>query len=44
MANSGYDIKKFEEVLEVKGDDDHTKLIHLLETVNDYAIPRVCHL
>ena len=34
-----YDIKKFEEVLEVKGDDDHTKLIHLLETVNDYSIP-----
>ena len=34
-----YDIKKFEEILEIKGDDDHTKLIQLLEKVNDYSIP-----
>lgn len=34
-----YDVKKFEEILEIKGDDDHTKLIQLLEKVNDYSIP-----
>ena len=34
-----YDLKKFEEILEVKGDDDHTKLINMLEAVNDFSIP-----
>lgn len=34
-----YDIKKFEELIEIKGDDDHTKLIEMLEAVNDYSIP-----
>lgn len=34
-----YDVKKFEEILEIKGDDDHTKLIQMLEKVNDYSIP-----
>lgn len=34
-----YDLKKFEEILEVKGDDDHTKLINMLEKVNDFSIP-----
>lgn len=34
-----YDLKKFEEILEIKGDDDHTKLIKMLEKVNDYSIP-----
>lgn len=34
-----YDIKAFEEILEIKGDDDHTKLIRMLERVNDYSIP-----
>lgn len=34
-----YDLKKFEEILEVKGDDDHTKLIAMLDKVNDYSIP-----
>lgn len=34
-----YDLKAFEEILEVKGDDDHTKLIDMLETVNDYSVP-----
>lgn len=34
-----YDLKKFEEILEVKGDDDHTKLINMLDKVNDYSIP-----
>ena len=34
-----YDLKKFEEILEIKGDDDHSKLISMLEKVNDYTIP-----
>lgn len=34
-----YNVKKFEEILEIKGDDDHTKLINMLEKVNDYSIP-----
>lgn len=34
-----YDLKKFEEVLEIKGDDDHTKLMKMLKKVNDYSIP-----
>ena len=34
-----YNIKAFEEILEIKGDDDHTKLIRMLERVNDYSIP-----
>lgn len=34
-----YDVKKFEEILEIKGDDDHSKLISMLEMVNDYSIP-----
>ena len=34
-----YDVKAFEEILEIKGDDDHTKIINLLERVNDYSIP-----
>lgn len=34
-----YDAKAFEEILEVKGDDDHSKLIKILEKINDYSIP-----
>ena len=34
-----FDLKKFEEILEIKGDDDHTKLINLLEKINDFSIP-----
>ena len=34
-----YDEKKFGEILEIKGDDDHTKLIALLKDINDYTIP-----
>jgi spore coat protein H len=34
-----YDQKKFEEYLEIKGNDDHSKLIEMLEAVNDYGIP-----
>lgn len=34
-----YDLAAFEKILEVKGDDDHTKLIDMLDKVNDYSIP-----
>ena len=34
-----YDVKKFEQILEIKGDDDHSKLIALLEKISDYTIP-----
>ena len=34
-----YNLKKFEEILEIKGDDDHTKLINMLKKVNDFSIP-----
>ena len=34
-----YDLTAFEQILEVKGDDDHSKLIRLLERINDYSIP-----
>lgn len=34
-----YDEKAFEQRLEIKGDDDHTKLIAMLEDVNNSAIP-----
>jgi len=31
-----YDINKFEEILEIRGNDDHKKLIEMLDAVNDY--------
>lgn len=34
-----YDQQKFEEYLEIKGDSDHSKLIEMLDAVNDYSIP-----
>lgn len=33
-----YNLTEFEKLLEVKGDTDHTKLIEMLEAVNDYSI------
>ena len=40
LATDGrYDQKAFEEYLEIKGNDDHSKLIAMLEDVNDYGIP-----
>lgn len=38
-TDAGYDEKAFEEYIEIKGCDDHRKLLDLLEEVNDYAIP-----
>lgn len=38
LKNSiGYDEKKFEEYLEIKGDDDHSKLMAMLQELNDYT-------
>lgn len=34
-----YDVKEFEEILEIKGDNDHTKLIDMLTSLNDYTKP-----
>lgn len=34
-----YNLKEFEKLLEVKGDRDHTKLIEMLDAVNDNSIP-----
>ncbi len=34
-----YDVAAFEEIVEIKGDDDHSKFISLLEQINDYSIP-----
>lgn len=33
----GYDAAAFEERIEIKGDDDHSKLINMLEDLNDYS-------
>lgn len=35
---AAYDEKAFEDLLEIKGDDDHSKLIATLTEVNDYSI------
>lgn len=37
--DADYDQKAFERLLEIKGDDDHSKLIAMLNDVNDYSIP-----
>ncbi len=34
-----YDKGAFEQILEIKGDDDHTKLIAMLSDLNDYTKP-----
>jgi spore coat protein H len=36
--DADYDVEAFEEMLEIKGNDDHSKLIEMLEDVNDYSI------
>ncbi|NCC07282.1 MAG: spore coat protein CotH [Clostridia bacterium] len=38
-TEADYDVKKFEEKLEIKGNDDHSKLIAMLDAVNDYSRP-----
>ena len=36
--DADYNQKKFEKYLEIKGNSDHSKLIEMLDTVNDYSI------
>ncbi len=38
-SDPGYDKNKFEQYLEIKGNEDHSKLIKMLEDVNDMSIP-----
>lgn len=37
-SDPDYDIAKFEKVLEIKGNDNHAKLIAMLEDLNNYSI------
>ena len=34
-----YDVTEFEKYIEIKGNDDHSKLIQMLQELNDYTIP-----
>ncbi|MDD2362373.1 MAG: CotH kinase family protein [Oscillospiraceae bacterium] len=34
-----YDLNAFEKVLEIKGDNDHTKLLKMIDDLNDYSLP-----
>lgn len=38
-SDPDYDKDKFEQYLEIKGSEDHSKLIDMLEDLNDYTIP-----
>lgn len=38
-TDENYDEKTFEEYVEIKGNDDHTKLIETINEINDYSIP-----
>ncbi len=38
-SDPDYDKTAFEQVLEIKGNDDHSKLIAMLEDLNNYSIP-----
>ena len=38
-SDAGYDADSFEEYLEIKGDNDHSKLIEMLDDVNDTSKP-----
>lgn len=37
-SDADYDVEAFEEMLEIKGNDDHSKLIEMLDDVNDYSV------
>ncbi len=38
-SDADYDVKAFEELIEIKGDTNHAKLIQMLEELNDMTIP-----
>lgn len=37
--DADYDVEAFETMIEIKGSDDHGKLIAMLDDLNDYSIP-----
>ncbi len=37
--DADYDVDAFEDLIEIKGNDDHSKLIAMLDELNDYSIP-----
>lgn len=39
VDDSDYDLNAFEDILEVKGNNNHTKLIEMIEAINDPRIP-----
>ena len=38
-TDQDYDLKKFEKVVEIKGNDDHGKLLEMLDDINNPSIP-----
>lgn len=38
-TDPAYDQEKFEDILEIKGNTDHSKLISMLEDLNDFSLP-----
>lgn len=38
-SDKDYDVKEFEKYLEIKGSDDHGKLMEMLQDLNDYTVP-----
>ena len=38
-SDADYNLEAFEDYLEVKGSDDHSKLMQMLQELNDYGIP-----
>lgn len=38
-SDADYDVEAFEDYLEIKGSDDHSKLMTMLQELNDYSIP-----
>ena len=39
IRDRDYDVDAFEDLIEIKGNDDHSKLIAMLDELNDYSIP-----
>ena len=37
--DADYDVEAFEDLIEIKGNDDHSNLIAMLDELNDYSIP-----
>lgn len=39
VTDRDYNVARFEEIFEIKGREDHSRLIEMLEAVNNYSIP-----